>query len=272
MNKIEGVEITTALPEEKIIQNIVDARTYSVTPISSLPSWREGKVAAIIGGGPSLPKHLDQLKKENITIACGSVHDYLIDNSLTPHYSIICDPDPIMANYLKYSNNFTQYLVASQCDKKVFEILKDRCVYLWDCLGPTEFNNKIFDSERANAIPGGCTVGTRAILLAIGMGYKKLRLYGMDSCLDEKDNHHAYKFVNPELEVIGPITEVRLDSPSEKIFKLAGYMMAQVFDFQKILEVYANILQIEVIGDGILAEIMRLGYLKAKEQLEKKVS
>lgn len=268
MIKVEKVEISTALPEEKIIQNIVDARKFSLSRISDLPDWREGKVATIVGGGPSLTKNLFKLRHEELTIACGSVHDYLVENRIYPKYCLICDPDPIMGNYLQNHTERTNYLIASQCDQKVFELLEYRNNYIWDCLGPTEFNQKMFE-DGTNAIPGGCTVGTRAILCAIGMGYKKLKLYGMDSCLDEQDNHHSYKFSDPELENIGPITEVRLDPPSEKIFKLAGYMMAQVFDFQELLRIYGCSLQIEIVGDGILAEIMRLGRLKA-EELSKK--
>lgn len=263
MLKISGVDISTAVPEEKIRQNIVDARTYCVKPISLLDDWREGRSIAVIGGGPSLSSYLKEIKGYVNAIACGSVHDYLIKNRVYPSHTLICDPDPIMGDYLReYSNS--KYLIASQCDKSVFQLLSNRDCYIWNSVGPHEFNQEMFGGYE-NCIPGGCTVGTRAILCAIGMGYKKIHLYGMDSCLDEKDNHHCYPFENPKLEDIGPITEIRLDAPSNKTFKVAGYMMAQVFDFQKILEQYAGVLEIEVFGNGVLAEIMRLGRLKAQE-------
>lgn len=269
MQKIEKVLINTALPEERLKQNILDARKYCVTPISELPDWREGRAVAIVGGGPSLAKNLEALRKESTIIACGSVHDYLQQQNIISDYCLVCDPDPIMADYLQLNTYNTKYLVASQCDQKVFEYLRGTKVYLWDCLGPTEFNNEMFDAERINAIPGGCTVGTRAILCAIGMGYKKIRLYGFDSCIDE-NKHHAYEFNDPELEQLGTITELKLEHPeSDKTFKVAGYMMAQIFDFQEILKTYGNTLQIEVIGDGVLAEIMRLGHVEAKKHLEK---
>lgn len=266
--RIDKVVINTALPEDRLKQNILDARKYCLTPISELPDWREGRAAAIVGGGPSLVKNLDALKKEKLIIACGSVHDFLTESALiTPDYCLICDPDPIMANYIQYNNNYTKYLIASQCDKAIFETLRGCRNYIWDCLGPTEFNQEMFDVGRVNAIPGGCTVGTRAILCAIGMGFKKLNLYGMDSCLDG-EKHHSYEFHNPELENLGEITEIKIDH-SDKTFQVAGYMMAQVFDFQEILKVYGNSLEINIIGDGVLAEIMRIGHVKAKQHLEK---
>ena len=267
--KIDKVIINTALPEDRLKQNILDARKYCLTPISELPDWREGRTAAIVGGGPSLSKHLDQLRKENLTIACGSVHDYLMSNRVEPNYTLICDPDPLMAKYIsrRGRKENTKYLIASQCSEEVFYVTEGRDRYIWDCLGPTEFNQEMFDAGRANAIPGGCTVGTRAILCAIGMGFKKLRLYGMDSCIDG-EKHHSYEFHNPELESLGEITEIKIDH-SDKTFQVAGYMMAQIFDFQEILKVYGETLQIEVIGDGVLAEIMRIGHVKAKQHLEK---
>lgn len=265
--KIEKVVINTALPEDRLKQNILDARKYCIAPISELPDWREGRTVAIVGGGPSLSKNLEQLRKEKFIIACGSVHDYLIDNDINPNYCLICDPDPIMANYLREIGSLdTCYLIASQCNEAVFKILEYRRCFMWDCLGPTEFNQEMFDKERVNAIPGGCTVGTRAMLCAIGMGFKKLRLYGMDSCLDG-DKHHSYEFNDPELEQLGEITEIKIDH-SDKTFQVAGYMMAQIFDFQEILKTYGETLQIEIIGDGVLAEIMRIGHVKAKQHLK----
>lgn len=265
--RIDKIIINTALPEDVIKSNILDARNRFLTPISDLPDWREGRTVAIVGGGPSLSKNLDQLKYEKKIVVCGSAHDYLVKNRIIPEFCLVCDPDPIMAEYLRDSNHYTKYLIASQCDKEVFRTLKGKHIYVWDCLGPTEFNDEMFDAGRVNAIPGGCTVGTRAMLCAIGMGFKKLNLYGMDSCMDG-EKHHSYDFHNPELESLGEITEIKIDH-SDKAFQVAGYMMAQIFDFQEILKVYGNSLEINVIGDGVLAEIMRIGHVKAKQHLEK---
>lgn len=263
--RIDRVEISTALPENRMKQNILDARKHCVTPISQLPDWREGRVATIIGGGPSLSKNLDDLRKEKFTIACGSVHDYLMEQQIAPAYSLICDPDPIMANYIKKIGPGTVYLVASQCDKAVFSMLQHRKTFLWDCLGPTEFNEEMFDKERVNAIPGGCTVGTRAILCAIGMGFRRIRLYGMDCCLDG-EKHHAYEFNNPELEKLGELWTIQLDN-SDKIFTVSGYMMAQIQDFREILKTYGSALSLEIVGDGVLAELARLANIEAEKQL-----
>lgn len=255
-----------ALPEEVIKQNILDARNRLVSPISNCLDWREGRAVAVVGGGPSLSNHLEELSKEKFIIACGSVHDFLVKNRINPEYCIVCDPDPIMADYLQLVNFYTTYLIASQCDKKIFDITKGKKRYLWHSIGDKEFNNEMFDGMD-DCIPGGCTVGTRAILCAIGMGYKKLNLYGMDSCLDG-DKHHAYEFENPNAEKLGDIYEIKLEH-SDRTFRLAGYMMMQVKEFQQILLDYANVLEFKVIGDGVLAEISRISSKLAKGQIAK---
>lgn len=262
MNKIEYVDIATAVPTEKLRKNILDASKLDIKPINVCPDWREGRAIALIGGGPSLSNYLNDLGQYETTIACGSVHNYLVENNVIPKYCLIVDADPIMVKYIDKPSPFTKYLVASQCSKEVFEELKYREIYLWHATGPKEFN-EIFQGNN-NTIPGGCTVGTRAILAAIGMGYKNIHLYGFDSCIRE-DKHHAYEFMEPENEQLGDITHIRLDDPDSPIFQVAGYMLAQFFDFQGILKVYAGMINIEVFGGGLLAEALKIGKLTAKK-------
>jgi hypothetical protein len=102
------------------------------------------------------------------------------------------------------------------------------------------------------------------------MGFKKMHLFGYDSCLTNEYKHHAYKFHNPERETLGNITEIRLNDPvNGKKFICAGYMVAQILDFQWMLRNFADQLDIKVFGDGALAYILEKGYenmLKLKEE------
>ena len=70
---------------------------------------------ALIGGGPSLKDQLDDIRKfDGVTVACGSVHDYLIDNHIYPTFCVLCDPDEITSYYISSPNASTIYLVATQ--------------------------------------------------------------------------------------------------------------------------------------------------------------
>jgi len=265
--KIDGVKIDPAIPTEVVRQNVLDARRSNIEPINRCLAWREGRPIAVIGGGPSLKEYLPELNKYQTNLACGSVHDYLAQNGVIPKFCILCDPDPVMAKYLINSNSFTTYLVASQCDKEVFKALYGKKVYIWHCAGDPEFDLEMFP-DKSNIIPGGCTVGTRGIFAAIGMGYKIIHLYGFDSCVWESE-HHSYQFATKE-ERIGELTEISLDVPGGKKYLCAGYMLAQIFEFQQILKMYAGKIEFKVFGGGPLSEILNFGEEQVKEQLKVK--
>ena len=121
--------------------------------------WREGRAIALVGGGPSLLETLPELTKYYKIIACGSVHDYLLDNNIIPDYCLICDPDPLMSKYLTKWHEDCIYLIASQCDKSVFELLikgnghvAPRC-FIWNCGGEESFNQEMFKNQEIS-IPG----------------------------------------------------------------------------------------------------------------------
>ena len=116
MQQIEGCVSETAVPVEKLVDNIKSANQRRLQNISELIDFREGAKIAIVGGGPSLKDNLELLRTYKRIIACGSVHDYLVENNIIPEWCMICDADPVVLNYVKLTNLGTKYLVASQCN------------------------------------------------------------------------------------------------------------------------------------------------------------
>lgn len=261
MHKLDGIFIDTATPGDVIQDNIAAAKTRHIAPIYSLPEWREGSPVAIVGGGPSLAKYLDQVRQYQYILACGSVHDYLIENKITPNWCAIVDPDPIVNKYLTKKNNWTRYLIASQCSPKTFEYLSANNTYMWHAGG----RDRLFQ-EGDVVLGGGCTIGTRAMVIAMCFGFKQLHLYGMDTCVVDENIHHAYNFVDPEQETIGKIHEIALGGPDGQKFKIADYMLGQIFDFKNILHTCANKLDVTVYGGGPLAYILEQGKKLALER------
>lgn len=263
LHELAGVLMETATPTEQIQSNIIASRSRDIVPITNLPEWREGRAVAVVGGGPSLKKHIHELKNYGVIFACGSVHDYLIDNGIMPTYCVVVDPDPLVVNYLKniyHVDNRCKYLLSSQCAPETFEHLKYNNTYIWHSGG-----NKSLFKDGDVVIGGGCTVGTRAMVISMCFGYNDMHLYGMDTCLSDEDKHHAYEFDNPELEKIGPIHQIALGGRDGRTFKVAEYMLGQIFDFKNILGHCANRIRVKVIGGGALAYILELA---AKKQLE----
>jgi len=265
MTKLDCVVISTATSTEKIQQNIDASRNLPLHFAHQLPEWREGRTVAVVGGGPSLKQTIHKLKEYDTIIACGSVHDYLVKNGIRPNYCVVVDPDPLVITYLQniyHVDNKCKYLIASQCDPAVFEHLRYDNVYMWHAGG----NDSLF-KEGDYVVGGGCTVGTRAIVLAMNFGYYDIHLFGFDTCLDETDEHHAYKFQNEEIETIGDVMEIALDHASGKKFKVAGYMLGQLFDLKTILATSASKLKLTVHGGGLIAHLLEIA-AKRQEELK----
>ena len=271
MQKIDSCSVATAIATEDILKNIVMSKNIAVArnlrQIHELQEWREQAPIAIVGGGPSLKDTLEELKRYKNIIACGSVHDFLIENGVIPNWCVLCDPDEIVANYLRRARHPVKYLVSSQCHEKVWEVLSEHSPIIWHASG-SNVDASIFGDSIG--IGGGCTVGTRAIIIAMAFGFKDLHLFGMDTCLSNDYKHHAYEFDNPEKETIGNIFEIKLGGPESPTFKVAGYMLGQLFDFKAILKAHASSINVKVFGGGLLDYVMKYGELQhsKNKQLE----
>ena len=112
-------------------------------------------------------------------------------------------------------------------------------------------------------IGGGCTVGLRAMMIALTFGYGNFHLFGFDTCLPDEETHHAYEFAT-DREDVGKVTRIRLGSTEGKEFLMADYHIAQLFDFKTMLKAQARRMRITVHGGGALAEIMRFGCEQAQ--------
>lgn len=253
-----------AMAPETVLENVRKCQARELPKFHLLPEFYRPKgdlPIAIVAGGPSLTKTLDELEPyRNNIMVCGSAHDHVISLGYVPRYCVVCDPDPIMANYLKKPHPQTTYLLASHCDENLFEALKHFAVAVWHPAGiaSKEEEDVIYNAEPR--IGGGCTVTLRAIPLAIMLGYSNQQIFGFDSCIT-KEQHHAY-----DAEDVEHIMDVRVGKEG-KTFYAPSYLLAQAQQFQDIvLKGYGHLFTPTVHGDGLIAEIMREGHRIAQEQ------
>lgn len=262
--RIDGCLVTTAVDTDTIIKQIKQNNTLNTKNVSEMVEFRQNTPIAIVGGGPSLADTLPELRKFKRIMSCGSVHDYLVSNNIVANWCIICDPDPLVINYMKKTKLDTNYLIASQCHPDVFSHLCLNKKFIWHA-GGDNFDTANF-GENQTVIGGGCTIGTRAIVMALSFAYYDIHLFGFDTCLTDDYKHHAYDFNDPEKESLGNIYEIRLGHPTEgKKFKVAEYMLGQIFDFKNIIKIY-NRAHYTVHGDGALGYILQYG-IEEKEKL-----
>lgn len=265
MERIDGTKVTMAMPFDKVMANVEAASRRGLREIHTLSDWREGMPLAIVGGGPSLRETLGDLRRFQQIMVCGSAHDHLVEQGIVPRWAVICDPDPVMANYLRLPCKGTTYLVASQCDAAVFKALQvdEVEVILWHCAADVETNKALWGTKQTVIVNGGCTVLSRAIFLAVSFGFANLHLFGCDTCLDA--GHHAYPFSTEEENAsVGDAQRFRIGGPEGREFLMASYHLGQLFDFKMLLQTIGRRAKFTVHGDGVLAELMRLGREAAK--------
>lgn len=281
---LAGVNTVAATPASEAEKNIKMNLERGFPRLHQMPEFQRVKgediPIAIVGGGPSLKRTIGELRGFRHIMSAGSVHDYLISEGVIPEYAVVCDPDPVMANYLRRPSPETKYLLSSHCDDKVFTNLAGMAVAVWHCAPVNEELLKVIDPGW-HAVGGGCTVGLRSISIAIVLGYQNIHLFGFDSSLGETDeDHHAYGFTE-DTEELGKIYQIKLglgvNGPTEggKTYRCAGYQMAQADHFKLLIQHYGGLFTPTFHGDGLLPDMwekIKTERDNLKEQHQEKVA
>jgi uncharacterized Rossmann fold enzyme len=291
-NRLAGLTTSTATSWEESMDNV---RANIVRPLpwfhEKFPVKEEdlkpGRRIALVGGGPSAKDTVYELMDFGTIIACGSAHDWVQANSpRVPTYCAVCDPDPIMANYLRVPDKDTTYLISSHCNATVFDALEGHSVMQWHCwpVGAGDQETRDFLEKHTPkwcAIGGGCTVGLRSITLALMMGYTELHFFGFDSCMGISDDaHHAYPFTDPTKEFLGDIYDLKIgmglgenDIPLSRRYRVAGYQLAQAEHYKQMLQAFGHLFRPIFHGPGLLTDMQAMIDIETqrlmKEEMEK---
>lgn len=209
------------------------------------PSPHHDHEIVCVGSGPSVRNHVEEIRKLKdggaYVMAIKAAHDFLIGHGIVPHIAIMVDPQPHIIQCFQKKRDDVVYFVASQCHPEVFDYFSDSKVVLWHLLTGKEGEKRAINNEPA--LGGGSTSGMRAITLSWGMGFRRLHLFGYDSCLSGK-----------ELKIDGTTH----DGPpmqlwiSGKEFLCNPPMAAQVTEFEKVLNAFMGQMQVKVYGDGAI--------------------
>lgn len=221
---------------EEITRNVVSATARPVRWFDFDDTTNDGHVA-IIGGGPSLLDKLPEIAwRQSIGQAVWALNgaaETMTRNGIRIDAHVILDARPENANFL---NGYArEYLIASQCAPEVLDRIDPQFVTLWhphidgmqDLLAG-------FDDRPIHLIGGGTTVGMLAMSLAFLRGYRKIHLYGIDSCY-RGDEHHAFpQSMNDGERILDVMFEGQkyrcapwMAGQADEFQALAGYMMGE---------------------------------------------
>lgn len=256
--KALGLQSAPAYEADEVIENIKASLRRPFPMLQDLPEFGKPKgdtPIALVGGGPSLNDHLTNLRKMNCIMVCGSPHDHLRAQGISPRYCVAADAHPtITALYLKDPDPLTTYLIATQCAETVFQALQGHSVAMWHC---TANASKAFlDDARPGwmGVDGGCTVGLRALRIAMLLGFRNIHLFGFDSCFSDSETH-AFKMQLPgEEHQTQEVFEVSpgVSGPSAKSYICYGYHLIQARDFDAFFNENHKLVDLTFYGDGLL--------------------
>jgi hypothetical protein len=232
---------------EGIADNIRHSLTLGL-PELQLGICRHDGTFVICGSGPSIEKHIEDIRKDQqdgktICAVKGS-YDFLRSHGITPDLYLSVEPRYKPVNDPAPNSVF---LLASRCHPQMFKDLKSFRVYLWHSWS-TEDQMELLRGRPC--IGGGTTSGLRAVNVGYCLGFTKFKMYGMDSSLGTRGEKRVGQDRLGE-NVSTTTVRVEADGP-EFVTNMA--MAAQAQDFQSIYDVMPEI-TVDVIGTGLIPAI-----------------
>lgn len=214
----------------------------------------------IAGSGPSLHKTWEGIKEDKAkgrpVMAVKGAHDFLVEKGIEPDLFISIDPRDRRNNVQRETQD-TIYLLASRCAPQLFEHLKDRHTVIWHAGSGTEEMQCLGDLGVKYTIGGTSTSGMRAVNVFYHLGFRSVKMYGMDSCLADDG---MTKRVDGSLT--GQTIDVWVGHTGKK-FTANIAMAEQAKAFQLIWAMMPD-MKVEIVGDGLLKAILderqRRGY------------
>lgn len=243
-------ESTINAPRQQFIDNI------TANLGKGLPTLKIGR-ALLVCGGPSIAKHESDIVQHRLQgwdiFAVNGAHDWLIERGIKPHAAILMDATDKVDSFIKKPLEHCIYYLASQTHHSlVTRLSENNHVIIWHApLDADQMRHIGKLDPGATIMAGGLTAGLNALHVLFTLGYKKMRVYGMDSSFGPEDKDHAYK--NPESK--SKIHEFWFRG--EK-FRSTGTYAIQAETFCKHWVKYHRIgIQIHVVGDGLLPAMWR---------------
>lgn len=218
---------------------------------------------ALVAGGWSLDETFDELRDLYFDgvplVALNGAGNWLMERNIRPAMQVVMDAREDNRVFVETPIPHCRYFLASQCHPSLFEACKDRETFIFHIrsCGEESREEEILNeyyNENWRHIPGGGTVGVRSISIMRILGYQLIHVFGLDSCLSPTGKNHAYKqeFNASDKKVlpvwIGPHK-----------FECSGWHAIQAHQFKQYIENHGEHFSLQVHGNGLIAQMMRLG-------------
>jgi SAM-dependent methyltransferase len=215
----------------------------------------------LLCGGPSLNDFTDEIvadaKAGMPIITVNGTYNWAVQQGLKPGLQVIVDARQFNRRFLEPVVDSCQYAISSQCDPALVASVPAAQALLWHSGGDfcreviEEYSKESLVTREWYPIAGGSTVTLCTLTMLAMLGFRKIHIYGFDSCL-RAGQHHAY--AQPENDS-DPVLEISLDG---RKFECASWHWKQAGEFQELVQHVLNPAGVElaVHGDGLIAAIL----------------
>lgn len=220
---------------------------------------------ALVCGGPSINDTLDELRQAIFEgaklVTVNGSYRWCIERNLQPRAQIVLDARATNARFLDPDVPECRYYLCSHCDPATFDAVDGRpYVGIWhDTSGGDAVSTELdtYYGKRWHSIPGGTTVGTRAIALMRTLGFLRFDVFGLDSCW-MGDQHHGFAQAENAADKKLRVTISPKEFPErERTFHCAPWHVKQAEDFIAFVRANGDKFLLNLHGDGMLAYMLR---------------
>ena len=248
--------------EQEMNANVIATIERGYTPITEYLHKSSGSVS-IVGSGPSIEETYKELDRD--ILAINNAIKFLLAKGIVPKWAMIWDAAEICEQFAIPHPDIT-YLIGARCHPKVFERLKDCKVVVWHAGGDHNINDFLYERGiKEPMINGGSAGVTRAMYLAVGLGYRELHIYGGDSCYSDDGKTHVNGSLVPEKDMM-----ISIGNNPPLFFRTTPEWCAQVNEFRDIYSLFRHPMcnvSIKVHGEGMLPYMAQLMDAKDKANL-----
>jgi len=248
--------------ETQITRNVRASIRRGYPQVTQGPTRHER--VCLVGSGPSLNETLDELRQlvweGAILVTLNGAYQWCIDRGLQPKSTIIMDARPSNARFIQTPVPKCNYLLASQCDPKVWDMVEGReHVWIFHAVvsqgHPATMELDAYYQNQWVGVGGGTTVATRALSLLRSAGYLRYDLFGIDCCwLDGQ--HHGME--QPENDKDKPLRlTMGINNEKATPFVASPWHLKQFEDFMNTLKINGEKMLLHVHGRGMLAHAMK---------------
>ena len=215
------------------------------------PRGQRDGALSIVGYGPSILETWKQISYPVLSLS--GAHDFLIERGIRPDWHADCDPRVHKSNFVKHPCWDTTYLMASCCHPVTWGYLRGRKVQIWHADNGPETREWLREQGEDGkfTLRPGPSIGTAALGLAKALGFRRVRLFGFDSCLVDGElragaSEAPYQVEPPVVLTVNGVTYLTTEN-----------MKRQAEAFSE----FAAGLDYELVGEGLLKAMVQ----RAKE-------